>query len=65
MEYLGLGAEITVSLAGPILIGFVIDKYLDITPWGTLTGVVLGLILFFLMIFRIIERLNNESEDKS
>tara|TARA_B100000575_G_C22732625_1_gene439055 strand:- start:132 stop:347 length:216 start_codon:yes stop_codon:yes gene_type:complete len=60
MEYLGLGAEIAGSLLVPILLGFVLDRYFNITPIGILSGSLLGLILFFLMILRISRRLENE-----
>lgn len=52
-KYLGLGAEITGSLVIPILLGFWIDNYFDISPFGILIGATLGMILFFVMILKI------------
>lgn len=52
-RYIGLGAEITGSLVIPILLGYWIDSYFNISPFGVLTGAALGMILFFVMILKI------------
>jgi F0F1-type ATP synthase assembly protein I len=60
--YLGLGAEIAASLLLPMLAGYYADRYYDISPWGILTGVLLGLFFFVLTILRISEKLSNNSK---
>ncbi|MBO6793753.1 MAG: AtpZ/AtpI family protein [Balneolaceae bacterium] len=60
LEYLGLGTEIALSLSLPILIGRFIDTKLDSSPIGILCGVAFGLLLFFLVIFRITKRLDKD-----
>ena len=49
--YLSLGTEIALSLSLPIILGSYVDGYFGIKPIGILSGVILGLILFF---FRIV-----------
>ncbi|MFN1833673.1 AtpZ/AtpI family protein [Balneola sp. MJW-20] len=58
MEYLGLGAEIAATIGIPILAGYYADKWLDTSPYGVLSGIVVGLFLFILDIFRIANKLN-------
>ena len=62
-EYLGLGAEIALSLAGPMIGGYYIDVFFESSPVGILIGVAVGLLLFFLTIMRIVSRLNNSKDD--
>ena len=56
-EFIGLGAEIAASLSIPIIVGYFIDERLGSTPIGTLSGIGLGMLLFFLIIIRISKRL--------
>ena len=53
MQYLGLGVEIAVALAIPILAGYYIDLYVNTSPFGILGGIILGLVLLFLTFMRI------------
>ncbi|MEX0843782.1 MAG: AtpZ/AtpI family protein [Balneolaceae bacterium] len=62
-EYVGLGAEIAVSMALPIVIGYLLDGYFGLTPWLTLAGVVVGMLNFGLMIARISKKLNQKDKD--
>lgn len=62
MRYLGLGAEIMVSLAGPIAVGFLLDHYLGIQPFGTLSGVAIGMILFFMLMLRLVDSFSDKQE---
>ncbi|MBO6535035.1 MAG: AtpZ/AtpI family protein [Balneolaceae bacterium] len=59
LEYIGLGSEIALSIALPILLGRYIDTKFDSSPVGILVGVGFGLLLFFLVILRISKKLNN------
>tara|TARA_A100001015_G_scaffold54723_1_gene60078 strand:+ start:408 stop:656 length:249 start_codon:yes stop_codon:yes gene_type:complete len=58
--YLSLGTEIALLLSLPIIIGSFVDRYFDIKPIGILSGVILGLILFF---FRIVSLLKDPALD--
>ncbi|MBO6524563.1 MAG: AtpZ/AtpI family protein [Balneolaceae bacterium] len=61
-EYLGLGAEIAATLAIPIALGYIVDLYLESSPWGLLSGAVVGIAFFFFSIFRIAKKLDNNKE---
>lgn len=59
-EYLGLGAEIAFTLTVPMLLGYFADRYFEISPWGILSGILLGMVLFILMMMRIARKLGND-----
>ncbi|MGN8224072.1 AtpZ/AtpI family protein [Gracilimonas sp. BCB1] len=63
-EYVGLGLEIAVSMALPIVGGYYLDQYFELTPWLTLTGVLVGMVNFGLMIARIAKKLNQQDNDR-
>lgn len=63
-EYVGLGAEIAVSMAFPIVAGYLLDDYFGTSPWLVLTGVVVGMLNFGLMIARIAKKLNQKDHDE-
>lgn len=58
-EYLGLGSEIALSLALPIILGIWIDKKFETSPIFLLVGVFLGLLFFLFLILRISKKLNS------
>lgn len=43
----------------PILLGYWLDEYFDISPWLTLTGCIVGMINVMIVIFRLAKRLEN------
>jgi F0F1-type ATP synthase assembly protein I len=44
VRYSGVGLELAGATAGLALIGYWIDGRFDTRPWGTLVGVVIGLV---------------------
>lgn len=60
--YLSLGTEIALSLSLPIILGSYADGYLDSDPLGVLIGALIGILLFF---FRILRVIKDPSVDKS
>lgn len=65
-EYASLGAEITASMLGPILIGyFVIDYYFGTEPWGLVGGAVFGFISVFYSIYKIALKANQPRNDNT
>jgi len=60
LEYLSLGFEIAVGLFAPILIGLWLDLKWDLTPWLTLSGVAVGMLIFGGTLFRLIRNLNRK-----
>lgn len=59
-EYISLGLEIAVGLTAPILIGYWLDDYFNISPWLLLAGCLVGMANIFIMIFNLNKRLNKE-----
>ncbi|GAB5408686.1 MAG: hypothetical protein BalsKO_10510 [Balneolaceae bacterium] len=59
-EYLGLGVEIAATLIIPIFIGYALDAYFNISPWGLLFGAFIGIIIFFFSVFRIAKKMDNK-----
>lgn len=60
VEYLFLGTEIAASIAVPILLGYWLDYYFQMSPWLLLIGCVVGLVNFFILIFRMNDRLTKK-----
>lgn len=65
LQYLSLGTEIAITIGAPLLFGFWLDSVLDTSPWLTLSGVLLSMILFVLMLMRLIRKLNRDNGNDS
>ena len=63
-KYLALGAEIAASLLIPIGLGYIADKFLGSTPYGILLGAVTGIVLFFILIFKIAQNDGGDNTKK-
>lgn len=61
-KYLGLGAEIAATLLIPIGLGFLADIFFDSSPYGVLIGAVLGIGIFFTLIFKIAKDFNKKKD---
>lgn len=59
LQYISLGTEIAVVLGGPILAGFWLDSLFDTSPYLTLAGVLLAVLLFIIMLVRLIRKLSD------
>ncbi len=57
-QYAGLGLEIAVALSAPIIIGFWLDGRYDSSPWLTLAGIFLGLVLMLGIFSGLIRKMN-------
>ncbi len=60
LKYLSLGFEIAVGLFAPILIGLWLDHKWDLIPWLTLSGVVVGMLIFAGTLSRLIREFTNK-----
>lgn len=60
LEYLSLGFEIAVGLFAPILMGLWLDLKWDLTPWLTLSGVLVGMLIFGATLSRLIRKFNRK-----
>ncbi|MBO6570861.1 AtpZ/AtpI family protein [bacterium] len=63
-EHLNLGAEIAFTLLIPIGVGYVLDKYLETSPYGMLIGAGLGIILFFNLVFKLAKNEGGNNQNK-
>ena len=60
--YLSLGSEIALLLSLPIILGSYIDEYYEVKALGLISGVLLGIILFFFRILRLVKNLKLDGE---
>ncbi|MEP1150163.1 MAG: AtpZ/AtpI family protein [Balneola sp.] len=63
-KYLGLGAEIAVLLVVPIISGYLIDNYFNVEPIGVITGSIIGLIGFFILVLKLAREQFNSDDKK-
>ena len=50
--YMGLGSVLAVSTGAGTVGGVYLDRWLGISPWLTLTGIVLGIAVGFVAVFQ-------------
>jgi F0F1-type ATP synthase assembly protein I len=60
LQYISLGTEIAVAVGGPILTGYWLDSLFDTSPYLTLSGVLLAVFLFIIMLVRLIRKFNDK-----
>lgn len=60
LEHLSLGLEIAVGLFAPILFGLWLDLKWNLTPWLTLSGVSVGMLIFAGTLSRLIRKFNRK-----
>jgi F0F1-type ATP synthase assembly protein I len=58
LEYLSLGGEIAVAFSTPILVGYFFDVKFETSPWGVLSGVLLGILLMIGIFVRLIKNVS-------
>lgn len=61
-DYIGLGIQIAASMVLPLLGGIWLDNYLDLSPWFTITGALLGVLSVFVTIFKLAVMANRDSD---
>lgn len=59
--YLGLGMQIALSMALFVVIGYAIDQWLGILPWGTIAGALIGMASIFYHLVRVLGEMNRTS----
>lgn len=55
LKYLSLGLEIAAGLCVPILLGLWIDSVWETEPWFLIAGVLTGIAILFVTIFRVVK----------
>lgn len=54
MQFIGLGFELVVPILAGVFLGMWLDGRFGWTPWGVVTGAVLGIAAGFLNFFRAV-----------
>jgi len=62
--YLGLGMQIALSMALFVALGYAVDRWLGILPWGTITGALVGMATIFYHLLRVLDEMNRISSRK-
>lgn len=57
-SFLGLGFQLAGSMLFYVLVGYLLDRWLDTEPWLLLVGAAVGMIAFFFLLFRLTKRLS-------
>ena len=52
-RYLTLGMQIAFGMMLFVGIGYVVDRWLESTPWGMILGAVLGMVAVFTLVIRM------------
>ena len=60
--YLTIGIQLTGSMLFYIGVGYLLDRWLDTTPWLLVAGSVVGMIAFFVQLLRVAKEVG-EKED--
>ena len=55
-------AQVGLEMAAPIVVGAILDHYLDWAPWGVVVGAVLGLIAGLTHLVNLSNRPENEEK---
>ena len=55
-----IGVEIVAAITGGVIIGIIVDKYLQTKPFGLIIFFILGSIAGFLNIYRVMRRIEKQ-----
>ncbi len=59
--YLGLGMQLALSMVFFVVGGYLLDRWLGTAPWLLIAGAVLGMVAFFVQLFRVVGEMNKRS----
>lgn len=60
--YVGLGTQIVLTMLIFVGAGYFLDQRLGTTPWLLLAGTLMGMVVVFIYLFRIVGQLNRDAE---
>lgn len=63
--YVGLGMQIAGSMVMFVGGGYLLDKWLDTTPWLTIVGAFLGMAAIFIQLVRVSKTLSSKGKKNS
>lgn len=55
---LSVSTVIVSNVVGGIVVGYLLDRWLDTAPWMITSGLILGAVSAFISLYRIMSRLN-------
>lgn len=58
--YLGLGMQLALSMVFFVVGGYLLDQWLDTSPWLLVVGAILGVIAVFIHLFRLVNELSKK-----
>lgn len=59
----GFGTTVVVMIYFGLKLGIYFDRFFDVSPWGLITGVIIGLVIPFYSAFRFLDRLDAEKKE--
>lgn len=63
--YMGLGMQLALSMVFFVGGGYLLDRWLDTSPWLLVAGAVLGMVAVFVNLFRLVAELNKKHKASS
>lgn len=60
-QYVGTGMQLAGSMMVYVLLGYLGDRWLDTEPWLLVAGAVVGMMAFFVQLFRLVGRMNADT----
>ncbi|MFN6202393.1 MAG: AtpZ/AtpI family protein [Acidobacteriota bacterium] len=55
---LSIGTTISSQIAGGVILGYLLDRWLATSPWLSVTGLLVGTIGAFIAVWRLVQRLD-------
>lgn len=62
--FLGLGIQLAGTMLFYVFVGYMLDRWLNTSPWLLIAGSVVGMIAFFFQIYRLSVRLSEPKTGK-
>ncbi len=63
-SFLTIGVQLAGSMLVYIFIGYLLDRWLDTTPWLLIVGAVVGMVAFFFQLFKLVKRLEADAKSR-
>ena len=62
--YIGLGTQMVITMMIFVGAGYFLDQRLGTTPWLLLAGTLLGMVVVFIYLVRIVGQLNKKADER-
>jgi len=63
-SFLTIGVQLAGSMLVYIFIGYFLDRWLDTKPWLMIVGSIIGMVAFFVQLYRLVQRLDAHHQHK-